>query len=153
MTGSEAFLQGLDEADELDVAKRNPDLPCVAPFAKVQDHGGEHRTFETGAKREVAAGKGRFDLIPPTPMRRLAVHYANGGAKYGDRNWEKGLPLARFLDSAERHMNDFKAGDRSEDHLAAILWNIAGYIETEKRIQDGKLPATLRDVPWPDSTG
>jgi Domain of unknown function (DUF5664) len=125
----------------------------MSPFDKVQDHGGEHKVFETGAKREQATGKGRYDLIPPTPIHRLALHYGNGAVKYGDRNWEKGLPLARFLDSAERHMNQFKAGDRSEDHLAAVLWNIAGYIETEQRIRDGKLPETLRDVPWPDSTG
>ena len=63
------------------------------------------------------------------------------------------MPLSRFLDSAERHLNQFKAGERTEDHLAAALWNIAGYIETEQRIRDGKLPETLRDVPWPDSTG
>ncbi len=316
----------------------------TAPFAEVQDHGGEHKVFESGATREVLPGKGRYDLIPPTPIHRLAVHYENGARKYttditipagvlqlelvkwctcerrtaiqvdpitrggvadpvtnkncgngtqvlqsdnaptrgvglrqtgsenetsirhttetretvsarhsrvepecfessdststvkrassndkggvvpsakdhrvdggftstttikpdesgvssagsvtrvlvsseivsevlrghattcgvrqlkltprsdgsvglwrtGDRNWEKGLPLSRFLDSAERHLNQFKAGERTEDHLAAVLWNIAGYIETEQRIRDGKLPETLRDVPWPDSTG
>ena len=124
-----------------------------APFAAVRDHGGEHKVFESGAAREVLPGKGRYDLIPPTPIHRLAVHYENGARKYDARNWEKGLPLSRFLDSAERHLNQFKAGDRTEDHLAAVLWNIAGYIETEQRIRDGKLPETLRDVPWPDSTG
>ena len=48
--------------------------------------------FETGARREVSDGKGRFDLIPAYPMKRLAVHYANGGAQVRRSNWEKGLP-------------------------------------------------------------
>lgn len=122
-------------------------------FTKVQDHGGAREASVTGGIRESAAGKGRYDLIPATPIHRLALHYELGAKKYEPRGWEKGLPLARFIDSAERHMNRFKDGDRSEDHLAAVLWNIAGYIETEQRIRDGKLPETLRDVPWPDSTG
>ena len=50
-------------------------------------------------------------------------------------------------------MNAFKDGDRTEDHLAAILWNIAGYIWTERQIATGALPETLNDVPWPASTG
>lgn len=41
--------------------------------------------------------------------------------------------------------------DRSEDHLAAIMWNIAGYIHTEKKILEGKLPKELYDVPWDPS--
>jgi hypothetical protein len=151
--GSAEYLRGLDEADELDPAKRLPGLPMQHAFAAVQDHGGEHKVFATGAKREVLPGKGRYDLIPPTPIHRLAVHYENGAKKYDARNWEKGLPLSQFLDCAERHLNKFKRGMRDEDHLAAVLWNISGYIETERRIQEGKLPETLRDVPWPDSTG
>jgi Domain of unknown function (DUF5664) len=120
-------------------------------FKGVQDHGGERQRTETGGEREAATGKGRFDLVPAYPHMRLAQHYENGAVKYADRNWEKGLQLGRFLDSAERHMNQFKAGDRSEDHLAAILWNIYGYVWTEKEIEEGRLPETLRNVPWPPS--
>ncbi len=69
----------------------------------------------------------------------------------GDRNWEKGLPLSRFMDSAERHVNQFKAGDRTEDHLAAVLWNIYGVIWTEREIALGRLPKELYNVPWPPS--
>jgi|ERR1700690_57303 len=126
--------------------------PLKGLFDAVQGTG-EQKVFETGARREVAPSKGRFDLIPAYPMKRLAVHYANGAVKYADRNWEKGLPLHSFLDSAERHMNAFKDGDRSEDHLAAILWNVAGYIWTERGIEDGSLPESLDDVPWEPSTG
>lgn len=120
-------------------------------FNAVKDHGGKRAVSVSGGVREEATGKGRFDLIPSAPHKRLAQHYENGAKKYADRNWEKGLVLSRFMDSAERHLNDFKSGDRSEDHLAAILWNIYGYIHTEQMVEQGKLPAELRDVPWPPS--
>jgi hypothetical protein len=120
-------------------------------FGRVLDHGGARETSISGGVRESAAGKGRFDLIPARPYKRLAVHYEAGSLKYEPRGWEKGLPLARFLDSLERHLNAFKAGDRTEDHLAAIIWNAFGYIETEARVEEGRLPKELYDVPWPPS--
>lgn len=122
-------------------------------FDEVKDHGGERQVaVPGGGEREVLPGKGRFDLVPFYPHLRLAQHYENGAAKYAARNWEKGLPLGRFIDSAERHLGQFKDGDRSEDHLAAVLWNIYGYIWTEREIQAGRLPAELMTVPWLPST-
>jgi hypothetical protein len=129
------------------------DRKKIAGFSKVMDHGGEKLMTETGGLRETAAGKGRFDLLPMTALFRLAQHYENGAKKYGDRNWENGLPLSRFIDSAFRHLAQFLDGNRDEDHLAAILWNISGYLWTEEKIREGKLPQTLSDVPWPDSLG
>lgn len=130
-----------------------PDAPKLPRFFDKVQGTGEQTEFSTGAKREVSTTKGRFDLIPAYPMKRLAVHYALGAKKYADRNWEQGLPLHSFIDSAERHMNAFKDGDRSEDHLAAILWNVAGYMWTERQIETGALPDSLDDVPWEPSTG
>jgi hypothetical protein len=124
----------------------------AGPFTAVQGTE-KNQEFSTGAVRSETSGKGRFDLIPAYPIRRLAQHYENGARKYADRNWEKGLPLSRYIDSAERHMNAFKDGDRSEDHLAAILWNVAGYLWTERQIEMGALPDSLDDVPWEPSTG
>ena len=61
---------------------------------------GERIEFETGAVRDTTTGKGRYDLLSPIAIKRLAQHFENGGLKYKDRNWEKGIPLKRFLDSA-----------------------------------------------------
>jgi len=121
-------------------------------FGNVKDEGRPRQVTGEGAEREMATGKGRFDLIPAYPHLRLAQHYENGAKKYAERNWEKGLKLGRFMDSLERHLNQFKDGDRSEDHLAAILWNAYGYIWTEREISEGRLPTDLWDVPWPAST-
>jgi hypothetical protein len=120
-------------------------------FKNVKDGGEKHTVFETGGERVIVEGRGRYDLIPPYPMKRLAQHYENGAKKYADRNWEKGLPLHSFIDSTERHLNSFKDGDRAEDHLAAILWNIAGYMWTEREITEGRLPASLYTAPWSTS--
>jgi hypothetical protein len=115
-------------------------------FDKVIDSG-KHENFSTGSKRDSREGKGRFDLIPPYAIYRLARHYENGANKYGDRNWEKGQNLSRYLDSAKRHLNKFLAGFRDEDHLSACAWNCLAIIETQKRIEMGILPKELDDLP------
>jgi hypothetical protein len=115
-------------------------------FDKVNDSG-KRQEFETGSRRDTRDGKGRFDLISPVFLKRLAKHCENGATKYGDRNWEKGQPLSRYLDSASRHINNFLEGDRSEDHLAAVAWNIMGIIHTQEMIARGHLPKELDDLP------
>ena len=65
---------------------------------------GERTQFESGAVRDMHDGKGRCDLLPMCVLLRLARHYENGCKKYGDRNWEKGIPAHSFADSALRHL-------------------------------------------------
>lgn len=125
--------------------------PAPKGFAAVRDHGGVRETAITGGQREAATGKGRYDLIPAYPYKRLAIHYENGAVKNGDRNWEKGLPVHRSIESLERHIQDFKDGERTEDHLAAIVWNAFAIMWTEREIATGRLPRELYDVPWPMS--
>ncbi len=115
-------------------------------FDKVQDSG-ERTEFTSGAVRDRQDGKGRFDLFSPISLMRLAQHFENGAQKYKDRNWEKGMPLSRFFDSAVRHLYAFIGGSRDEDHLAAADWNIHCLIHTEAMIEAGKLPKELNDLP------
>ncbi len=93
---------------------------------------GERQEFETGAVRDTQGGKGRFDLITPFMLERLAKWYELGATKYGDRNWEKGIPFSRFLDSAQRHINKYRQGHRDEDHLAAAVWNLSCIVHFEE---------------------
>lgn len=123
---------------------------CFVPVTALADprpfvtkDSGKRAEFATGAVRDTNEGKGRFDLVTPIGLKRLAQLYERGAKKYGPRNWEKGIPLWRYLDSAERHLNDFKAGDRAEDHLAAVAWNALCYIHTEELILRGELPQHL----------
>lgn len=43
---------------------------------------GQRRDFGTGAVRDMAVGKGRFDLLPWAVIRALAIHYEKGCIKY-----------------------------------------------------------------------
>lgn len=112
---------------------------------------GERKEFATGAVRDTSSGKGRFDLIPAYPLFRLAKLYEAGSLKYAERNWEKGIPTGRFMDSGFRHLMNYQNGDRSEDHLAAVLWNICGLIWTQEQVRLGLLPESLLTLPEPNA--
>ena len=93
------------------------------------------------AVRDMHEGKGRFDLLPMCVLMRLAKHYENGCLKYGDRNWEKGIPCHSFADSAMRHLVKYMDGWKDEDHLVAAIWNLCGLAWTEEKRPD------LMDIP------
>lgn len=94
---------------------------------------GDRTKFKTGAVRDMHEGKGRFDLLPMCVLLRLAKHYENGSKKYGDRNWEKGIPAHSFADSAMRHFVKYMDGQNDEDHLIAAIWNLMGLAWTEEK--------------------
>ena len=59
-----------------------------------------------------------------TSLLELAKHFEDGSVKYGDRNWEKGIPIHCYIDSAVRHYLKFLRGDKDEPHDRAFMWNI-----------------------------
>lgn len=135
--------------------------------AMIKDSG-DRREYETGAVRDMAAGKGRCDLLPldvaamilqdgtilrlisefqrsedtrflykalanfcesrkwdvPTMLLEVSKHMEEGAKKYGERNWEKGLPVSCFIDSAVRHYLKWRRGDEDERHDRAFCWNV-----------------------------
>lgn len=103
--------------------------------------------YPTGATRDKGAGKGRYDLIPPAMLRRLAGVYERGALNHGDSNWVKGMPFSRLYNSALRHTNQALAGMTDEDHLGQAIWNLAAiiYFQESGRLDlDDTLPATMR---------
>lgn len=102
---------------------------------------GERTEFASGAVRDMHKGKGRFDLMPMCVLMRLARHYENGCEKYGERNWEKGIPAHSFADSAFRHFTEYMDGMKDEDHLIAAIWNLCGLAWTEEKHPE------LMDIP------
>lgn len=103
---------------------------------------GEREDFSTGARRDTSDGKPRYDLISPKQERRQAELMARGAEKYGERNWELGMPLSRYYESARRHLAYYIEGDRLEDHLAAVLFNIGAMIHFEGTEHDDINPVT-----------
>lgn len=61
-----------------------------------------------------------------TAILEVSKHYEEGAKKYDERNWEKGIPLHCYIDSAVRHYIKFIRGDMDEAHNRAFLWNILG---------------------------
>ena len=90
------------------------------------------RSFPSGAVRSTDADEVRFDLITPVGLRRLAETYAEGARKYGDSNWQRGIPASQMLNHAIRHIYLWLEGDNHEDHLAHAAWNILGVCHFEE---------------------
>lgn len=103
--------------------------------------------FKSGAVRERPTGKGRYDLLSPFVLRRLAVIFEEGTKKYAERNWEKGISFSRVLDSALRHLVQYLEGLEDEDHLARCVWNLCALLHYDEAIKLGLLPKELNDLP------
>jgi len=108
---------------------------------------GHRRVFITGAQRDRAFGKGRYDLLSPAAIKRVADIFEKGAIKYSERNWEQGMPLSRFIDSALRHTFQYLEGKRDEDHAGQAAWNLLCLIHTEEMMARGVLPKSLDDLP------
>lgn len=89
--------------------------------------------FDTGAVRSSDCRKARYDLITPIGLRALAETYAEGAEKFGEGNWENGMPVTDMLNHALTHIYAFLGGDRSEDHLGHASWNLLGAIHSHKQ--------------------
>lgn len=117
----------------------------VMPKFETKDSG-QREDFPTGSRRDTRTGKGRYDLLPPYAIQRLAQVYERGAGKYGDKNWLLGQPLSRFLDSALRHTFQVLEGKTDEDHAGQAAWNLLAFIEIQQRVKAGLLPADLDDM-------
>lgn len=67
-----------------------------------------------------------------TLMLEASKQFEDGASKYGERNWEQGIPLHCYIDSAVRHYLKFKRGDTDEPHDRAFVWNILCAMWTQR---------------------
>ena len=72
----------------------------------------------------------------PTMLLELSKHFEEGAKKYGEYNWQKGIPISRYIDSAIRHYLKWLRGDTDEAHDRAFCWNIVCAIWTCKHKPD-----------------
>ena len=75
-------------------------------------------------------------------MLEASIHYEQGATKYAERNWEQGIPLHSFIDSAVRHYLKWRRGDEDEPHDRAVIWNLLGALWTYKHKPE------LADLPF-----
>lgn len=59
-----------------------------------------------------------------TMLLEVAKHFEEGAKKYGEDNWQKGIPTHCYIDSAVRHYLKYLRGDQDEPHDRAFCWNI-----------------------------
>lgn len=94
-----------------------------------KDSGGR-RLFDSGMQRDVTVGKIDYTYCLQGPLLdRWAQLMERGAVKYTRDNWMQANgpeELARFEQSALRHMIQYLRGDRDEDHAAAIIFNLNG---------------------------
>jgi hypothetical protein len=57
---------------------------------------------------------------------------AEGAAKYGEHNWQKGMPLGDTLNHAIAHVYKYLSGDRTEEHLSHAAANLLMAIHMEE---------------------
>lgn len=107
-------------------------------YTYITKDSGEREQLAGGMVRDTTEGKVSFSLIFKGPLlRRWAELLTRGATKYGRHNWLLGVhsdsgpareeTRERFLDSAARHFVQWLEGDRTEDHAAAVIFNMNGY--------------------------
>jgi hypothetical protein len=86
---------------------------CLDLFSKVFDDG------------KTKASKTEIDNQRiSTMLLEVAKHFEDGAKKYGENNWQKGIPVHCYIDSAVRHYLKWLRGDKDEPHDRAFVWNI-----------------------------
>lgn len=93
---------------------------------------GQRQEFESGARRDTQEDKPRYSLISYWALERVVWVFTRGAKKYGDHNWQRGMPYSRYLDSAGRHLAQWVKGERDEDHLAMAVWNLMAILHHEE---------------------
>jgi len=88
--------------------------------------------FSTWSLRDTQEWKPRYDLISTHWLKRVALLMARWADKYWERNWELWQETDRFLASAMRHMFQYAEWDTTEDHLAAVCFNVMGIIHMQE---------------------
>ena len=116
----------------------------------MKDSEGNSVRYHSGAVRSSDAEGTRYDLISPIGLAAVAAACAEGAAKYGDYNWEKGMPANDMLNHALRHIYLFLSGDRCEDHLGHAAWNVMAAIhslEVWPELNEGTLRSGYCEAP------
>lgn len=115
---------------------------------KTQREESIHRvTFASGMVRDSSQGRVQYWRILEGPMfDRWAEHLTLASARYPDislgrANWTLANSedeYQRFKESAFRHFIAWYRGDSSEDHAAAVFFNINGAEYVRERLEGSR---------------
>lgn len=111
----------------------------------------ETEVLDTGCVRQKTAGRGCYELMSPFALERDAQLCEWGAQHRGMRNWEKGMPFSRCIQSIYRHLTKYlmrEPDEDQDDNLAAIRFWAGALMHYEEMIRRGALPDTLDDLPF-----
>lgn len=101
-------------------------LRCIDSFMRTKNV-----NFIIDAVHEFVFGISNFSgrtngVCMSDAILEVAKHYEEGCLKYGERNWQKGIPTHCYVDSGVRHLLKYVRGDEDERHDRAFIWNMFG---------------------------
>lgn len=91
------------------------------------------RVFESGSKRDNDNNKPLVNHFDAYCRLRFGVLLRKGANHYGKNNWRLGQPDEAAIESLNRHLALYELGDRSEDHLSAIIFNAQLLMKNEEK--------------------
>ena len=108
---------------------------CIEEISNFQKTNCTHHLYlAIGHFVEIAYGNSDM-----TMLLEVAKHFEEGAKKYGENNWQKGIPVHCYIDSAVRHYLKWLRGDEDEPHDRAFVWNLMCCIwEVDYREKEAK---------------
>ena len=70
----------------------------------------------------------------PQMLLEVSKHFEDGAKKYGEHNWEKGIPENCYIDSGIRHYLKWLNKETDEPHDRAFVWNMLCLMWTHNHI-------------------
>lgn len=68
--------------------------------------------------------KNRMELYPAFSFEAVSLVFTYGAKKYGDFNWEKGIPYLRLYGAVLRHLLAWRKGDNKDPETGySHLWH------------------------------
>lgn len=92
----------------------------VHEIARFAEHGHTVNLYRALSSFAVLAYEGK----PETMILETSKHFEDGARKYGPNNWQKGIPVNCYINSALRHYLKWRRGDKDEPHDRAFVWNL-----------------------------
>ena len=97
---------------------------AAAPIAEIADFRKDDNTEHLYASLYTFCMNAGYNLNHSTMFLEVAKHFEEGAKKYGENNWQKGIPVNCYIDSAVRHYLKWLRGDEDEPHDRAFVWNL-----------------------------
>lgn len=91
----------------------------ISFFMRTGDVGGLYKSLRTFGVKEYGRDGGICEMLI-----EVSKHFEAGAKKYGEHNWQMGIPIECYIDSAVRHYLKYMAGYSDEPHDRAFVWNI-----------------------------